>query len=42
MLKNRSVQLEYDKVKANNSGGAGTIWDPKAALKAAGLSHLIK
>jgi len=41
MLKNRSVQLEYDKVKAN-AGGAGTTWDPKNALKSAGLSHLIK
>jgi flagella basal body P-ring formation protein FlgA len=39
MLQNRSIQLEYDKVKATNGG---TVWDPKAALKSAGLSHLIK
>jgi hypothetical protein len=39
MLQNRSIQLEYDKVKATNGG---LSWDPKNALKSAGLSHLIK
>jgi hypothetical protein len=41
MLENRNVQLEYDKVKATNNG-TGAVWDPKNALKQAGLSHLIK
>jgi hypothetical protein len=39
MQENRNVQLEYDKVKASNSS---LIWDPKAALKAANLGHLVK
>jgi hypothetical protein len=39
MQENRRVQLEYEKVKVTNGG---TVWDPKNALKQAGLSHLIK
>jgi hypothetical protein len=40
MNNNRNLQLEYQKFSTTNV--SGTTWDPKAALQAAGLGHLIK
>jgi hypothetical protein len=40
MNNNRNLQLEYQKF--SNTNVSGTTWDPKAALQAAGLGHLIK
>lgn len=40
MTSNRNVQQEYQNFINKSSGGS--TWDPKAALKAAGLEHLLK
>jgi hypothetical protein len=42
MQQNRAVQLEYQNFINTNRANGGSVWDPKAALQAAGLSHLIK
>lgn len=42
MMKNRSVQQEYQNYINTNRGAGAAVWDAKEALKAAGLSHLIK
>jgi hypothetical protein len=42
MMQNRNVQLEYQNFINTNKNNGGTSWDPKAALQASGLSHLIK
>lgn len=42
MMKNRSVQQEYQNYINTNRGAGAAMWDAKEALKAAGLSHLIK
>lgn len=42
MQQNRAVQLEYQNFINTNRASGGSVWDPKAALQAAGLSHLIK
>jgi hypothetical protein len=42
MQQNRNVQMEYQNfMNTNRASGAGG-WDPKTALQAVGLSHLIK
>lgn len=40
MMKNRSVQQEYQNF-INTNKGNGTTWNPNEALNAAGLQHLI-
>jgi hypothetical protein len=40
MNNNRNVHLEYQKF--NTTQANVNVWDPKAALKAVGLGHLIK
>lgn len=42
MMKNRSVQQEYQNYINTNRGNGTSMWDPKAALEAAGLSRLLK
>ena len=42
MMKNRSVQQEFQNYYMNNKGTGTPMWDPKAALKQANLGHLIK
>jgi hypothetical protein len=42
MQQNRAVQMEYQNFMNTNKANGGSVWDPKAALQAAGLSHLIK